>query len=183
MFVLLSVFCTLSYAQTGNLTGVVLSEKGEGLIGATVKLKGTATGGACDLDGKYTIMNIPVGEQTFVISYIGFIPKEVKIDIKAGDNIQPAIVLKEDRMQLNEVVVVGYGTQVKHDMSSAAAEVKAADLADKPVDNFVSALAGADHYGQWCGRLYYYCARAWYPLTLQWRRPPVCGRRGTDRIL
>ena len=45
-------------------------------------------------------------------------------------------------MQLNEVVVVGYGTQVKHDMSSAAAEVKAADLADKPVDNFASVTAG-----------------------------------------
>ena len=142
MSVLLSVFCTLSYAQTGNLTGIVLSEKSEGLIGATVKLKGTSTGGACDLDGKYAIMNIPVGEQTFVISYVGFTPKEIKVDIKEGENVQPAVVLKEDRMLLNEVVVVGYGTQVKHDMSSSAAEVKAADLADKPVDNFASALVG-----------------------------------------
>ena len=142
MFVLLSVFCTLTYAQTGTLTGIVQSEKNEGLIGATVKLKGTSTGGACDLDGKYTIINIPVGEQTFVISYVGFTPKEIKIDIKEGENVQPAVVLKEDRMLLNEVVVVGYGTQVKHDMSSSAAEVKAADLADKPVDNFASALVG-----------------------------------------
>jgi TonB-dependent SusC/RagA subfamily outer membrane receptor len=139
---LLSVFCTLTYAQTGNLTGVIQGEKGDGLIGATIKMKGTSTGGAADLDGKYNVLNIPVGEQTFVISYIGYTPKEIKIDIKAGENIQPAVVLKEDKMLLNEVVVVGYGTQVKHDMSSSAAEVKAADLADKPVDNFASALAG-----------------------------------------
>lgn len=142
LFFLLSVICTLSYAQTGNLTGVVLSEKNEGLIGATVKVKGTSTGGSCDLDGKYSIMNIPVGDQTFVVSYIGFTPREIVINIKEGENVQPAIVLKEDKMQLNEVVVVGYGTQVKHDMSSAAATVKAADLMDKPVYNFTSALAG-----------------------------------------
>jgi TonB-linked SusC/RagA family outer membrane protein len=142
MFILLSVYCTLSYAQTGNLTGVIVSEKNEPLIGATVKVKGTATGGAADLDGKYTILNIPVGEQTLVASYIGFLPLEIKVMVKEGNNIQPAITLKEDRMQLSEVVVVGYGTQVKHDMSSSASEVKAADLADKPVDNFASALAG-----------------------------------------
>jgi TonB-linked SusC/RagA family outer membrane protein len=142
MFIFLSVLTTLSYAQTGNLTGVVLSEKREGLIGATVKVKGTAIGGACDLDGKYSIMNIPVGEQTFVVSYVGFLPQEIAINIKEGENVQPAIILKEDKMLLNEVVVVGYGTQVKHDMSSSASEVKAADLADKPVDNFASALAG-----------------------------------------
>ena len=142
MFILLSVISTLSYAQTGNLTGVVLGEKNDGLIGATVKLKGTSTGAACDLDGKYTITNIPVGEQKFVISYIGYTPKEITVDIKAGDNVQPAVILKEDKLLLNEVVVVGYGTQVKHDMSSAAASVKASDLQDKGGDNFTSALAG-----------------------------------------
>jgi TonB-linked SusC/RagA family outer membrane protein len=142
MFILLSVYSTLSYAQTGTLSGVVQSEKNEGLIGSTVKVKGTATGGATDLDGKYTILNVPVGEQTFVVSYVGYIPQEVKITIKEGENIQPAIILKEDKMLLNEVVVVGYGTQVKHDMSSAASTVKAADLQDKPVYNFSSALAG-----------------------------------------
>lgn len=142
MFILLSVISTLSYAQTGNLTGVVLGEKNDGLIGATVKLKGTSTGAACDIDGKYTITNIPIGEQKFVISYIGYTPKEITVDIKAGDNVQPAIILKEDKLLLNEVVVVGYGTQVKHDMSSAAASVKASDLQDKGGDNFTSALAG-----------------------------------------
>ena len=142
MFIFLSVYSTLSFAQTGNVTGVILSEKNEGLIGATVKLKGTGTGGVGDLDGKYTIVNIPVGEQTFVISYVGYTPKEIKIDIKEGENIQPAIILKEDKMLLSEVVVVGYGTQVKHDMSSSASSVKAADLQDKPVYNFSSALAG-----------------------------------------
>ena len=142
MLFLLSVICTLSYAQTGTVSGVVLSEKNEGLIGATVKVKNTATGASCDLDGKYTILNVPTGPQTLVISYIGFLPKELSINVKEGDNPQAAVTLKEDKMLLNEVVVVGYGTQVKHDMSSAAATVKAADLADKPVDNFASALSG-----------------------------------------
>ena len=139
---LLSVSITLSYAQTGSLTGKVLSEKSEGLIGATVKVKNSAIGGACDLDGNYKVLNVPVGEQKFVISYIGFLPKEITVTIKDGDNVQPDIILKEDKMQLNEVVVVGYGTQVKHDMSSSVASVKADDLKDKPVYNFASALQG-----------------------------------------
>jgi TonB-linked SusC/RagA family outer membrane protein len=139
---LLSVCSTLTYSQTGNLTGKVLSEKREGLIGATVKLKGSAIGGACDLDGNYSIKDIPVGEQKFVISYIGFTTREMTIAINAGENVQPDIILKEDKMLLNEVVVVGYGTQVKHDMSSSTATVKATDLMDKPVYNFTSALQG-----------------------------------------
>lgn len=142
MSILLSVCCTLSFAQTGILTGTIMSDKNEGLIGATIKVKGSAIGGAADIDGKYTILNVPVGEQKFVISYIGFTPKEITIDIKEGENIQPSIILKEDKMQLNEVLVVGYGTQVKHDMSSSVATVKADDLKDKPVYNFASALQG-----------------------------------------
>jgi TonB-linked SusC/RagA family outer membrane protein len=142
IFFLLSVSCTLTYAQTGTLTGQVLSEKKEGLIGATVKVKGTAVGGAVDLDGNYTILNVPIGEQKFVVSYIGFTPQEFTVNIKEGENVQPVVTLKEDKMLLNEVVVVGYGTQVKHDVSSAVATVKADDLKDKPVYNFASALQG-----------------------------------------
>jgi TonB-linked SusC/RagA family outer membrane protein len=94
------------------------------------------------MDGKYTIPNLPLGEGKFVISYVGFSPREVVIDIKAGENVQPSIVLKEDKMLLNEVVVVGYGTQVKHDISSSIASVKSEDIKDKPVYNFTSALQG-----------------------------------------
>ena len=104
MLTLLSVCYTLSYAQTGTLTGKVLSEKKEGLIGATVKIKGTAVGGACDLDGNYTILNVPVGEQKFLVSYIGFTPKEITIEIKAGDNFRQFIISEWESTYQDEPV-------------------------------------------------------------------------------
>lgn len=93
-------------AASSTVTGEVLDSNGEPLIGATVMLKGSTDGVATDFDGKFTL-KAPVGS-TIVISYIGYKTQEVKYD---G---QPLMVtLAEDTEMLNEVVVVGYGTQKK----------------------------------------------------------------------
>ena len=68
---LLGVVFTLSHAQTGTINGTVLTDKKEPVFGATVKLKGTSLGASTDIDGKFAILNAPIGPQVLQISYIG----------------------------------------------------------------------------------------------------------------
>lgn len=123
-------------AASSTVTGEVLDSNGEPLIGATVMLKGSTDGVATDFDGKFTL-KAPVGS-TIVISYIGYKTQEVKYD---G---QPLMVtLAEDTEMLDEVVVVGYGTQKKATMTGAVAVVGADALANKGnLSSPVQALQG-----------------------------------------
>ncbi len=99
--------------------GVVTDAKGEPIIGATVAEKGTQNATVTDINGNYSL-NVSNRNATLVVSYIGFLPQEVK----AGNNV----TLEEDNALLNEVVVIGYGTQRKGDITSAVASVKAEDF-------------------------------------------------------
>ena len=99
--------------------GVVTDAKGEPIIGATVVEKGTQNATVTDIDGNYSL-NVSNRNATLVVSYIGFLSQEVK----AGNNV----TLEEDNALLNEVVVIGYGTQRKGDITSAVASVKAEDF-------------------------------------------------------
>ncbi len=92
--------------------GVVTDAKGEPIIGATVVEKGTQNATVTDIDGNYSL-NVSNRNATLVVSYIGFLSQEVK----AGNNV----TLEEDNALLNEVVVIGYGTQRKGDITSAVA--------------------------------------------------------------
>ena len=114
-FLSLSLLCfsTLLLAQ---VSGTVTSEKGEALIGVTVLLKGTDTGTVTDLDGKY---EIPAGKGMLVFSSIGYATKE--IDINGRSVID--VVLTEESTLLESVVVIGYGTQKKKDLTSAVVVV------------------------------------------------------------
>ena len=99
--------------------GVVTDAKGEPIIGATVAEKGTQNATVTDIDGNYSL-NVSNRNATLVVSYIGYISQEVT----AGNNV----TLEEDNALLNEVVVIGYGTQRKGDITSAVASVKAEDF-------------------------------------------------------
>ncbi len=99
--------------QTKKITGTVSDAQGP-IIGASVVVKGTSNGVATDFDGNFTL-NVSQG-QTIVISYIGYLTKEFKVD---GRN-QYDILLEEDKKMLDEVVVVGYGTMKKSDISGAS---------------------------------------------------------------
>ena len=100
--------------QTKKVSGVVQDAMGP-VIGASVKVKDTNTGVATDFDGKFTLSVKPGA--TLVISYIGYITKEVKV----GNQTSLTINLEEDKKLLDEVVVVGYGTMKKSDISGASA--------------------------------------------------------------
>ena len=105
--------------QGVTVKGVVTDAKGEPIIGATVTEKGTKNATVTDYDGNYSL-TVANRNATLVVSYIGFIAQEVK----AGNDV----TLQEDNALLNEVVVIGYGTQRKGDVTSAVASVKAEDF-------------------------------------------------------
>ena len=110
---------TLTFAQS-KVSGTVKDANGEPLVGVSVMEVGTNNGAVTDVNGNYTL-NVKPGAK-LKLSYIGFTPQTVK----AGSNSQ--IVLQEDNTALNEVVVVGYGTMRRKDLTSSVTTVKAEDL-------------------------------------------------------
>jgi uncharacterized protein (TIGR02231 family) len=100
---------------SNTVSGIITDENGEPLVGATVRIKGTTIGAATNLDGKYSLA-IPAGGGELQIAYLGFKPKT-----QAINNNTINIRLEEDKVALEEVVVVGYGTQKKSDLSGALA--------------------------------------------------------------
>ncbi|MFD3002454.1 SusC/RagA family TonB-linked outer membrane protein [Pontibacter toksunensis] len=124
-------------AQTITVTGSVTDENGVGLPGVTVILKGTTNGTATDAAGTFSL-NVPDGNGTLVFSYIGFKAQEVPIDNRSTVNIS----LAPDAKALEEVVVVGYGTQKKSDLTGAVTSVKTEELEKRPAASLTQALAG-----------------------------------------
>lgn len=117
--VLLLFLSTIAFAQS-KITGTVKDANGEPLIGVSVVEVGTTNGTVTDIDGNY-VLNVKPGAK-LRISYVGFNPQE----IKSGNNSQ--VILKEDNKTLNEVVVVGYGTMRRKDVTSSITTVKSEDL-------------------------------------------------------
>ncbi|MDO1445476.1 TonB-dependent receptor [Rhodocytophaga aerolata] len=120
-----------------NITGRVTSEEGEGLPGVSVLLKGTTTGTSTDIDGKFTI-SVPDEGGSLVFSYIGFMTKEVAIGAQATIDV----TLAADIKSLEEVVVVGYGTQRKRDITSAVSNINMKDIGEVPASNLNRLLQG-----------------------------------------
>ena len=131
--VLLSMLCVVAFAQTA--TGVVKDKAGEPMIGVNVLVKGTANGTISDFDGNFTISDVP-SNATLVVSYIGYLTKEVK----AGQNL--IVVLEEDNKTLDDVVVIGYQTVRRKDLTGAVASVSAKDIVSAPVSSVAQALQG-----------------------------------------
>jgi TonB-linked SusC/RagA family outer membrane protein len=104
-------------------SGVVKDESGEPVIGASVKVKNAALGSITDTNGKFSIE--AVSGSTLVISYMGYVPKEIKLGHNSADL---HVVLQEDAKLLNEVVVVGYGSMRKSDFTGSLANIKASEL-------------------------------------------------------
>lgn len=122
-----------------NITGRVTDSKGEALIGVTVKLKGNTLGAATNITGDFSI-NIPenVSNPVLVFSYIGFTTQEITVNGRTRINVQ----LVEDARALDEVVVVGYGTQKKSDITGAISRVTAETIEERPAVNLTEAIQG-----------------------------------------
>lgn len=119
-FVLFLLSSTLAFAQN-RVTGVVTDKTGEPLIGVNVLEKGTTNGTVTDIDGKFTV-DMPQGK-TLVFSFIGFVTQEIKVTANVVN-----VVLNEDTKTLDEVVVIGYGSMTRKDVTSSITTVKAEDL-------------------------------------------------------
>ena len=128
----LSAYGTSVMAQSQK-TGVITDANGEPLIGVTVKEVGTSNGAVTDINGRYTITTTKPGAK-LEVSYVGYRPQT----ITAGSSVK----LKEDAAQLNEVVVVGYGTMRRKDVTSSITTVKADDLNKGVFTDAASMLQG-----------------------------------------
>lgn len=119
-----------------KIEGTVKDTKGEPIIGATVMVKGTATGTITDFDGNFSLD--ATDGANLEISYVGYQSQQ----IKAISGKLLAVTLKEDTEILDEVVVVGYGTQRKRDVTTSIASVRASDLKGQPVSSMAEAMVG-----------------------------------------
>ena len=136
---LLLVFAFLStfaYAQI-PISGLVTGEGGDGLPGVNVIVKGTSQGTITDIEGKYSI-EVPSREATLVFSYVGYLTEEVVI----GERTSLDMLMTPDVTSLGEIVVVGYGTEKKKDLTGAIATISSQDFARVPAINPLDALAG-----------------------------------------
>lgn len=136
LLILVSLFLpVIAFAQKA-ITGQVLDNFDEPVIGASVLEKGTTNGTITDLDGNFnlTVSN----EATLVISYIGYATQEISVAGKSSIKVQ----LKEDTEQLEEVVVVGYGVQKKSSMTASVASISSKEIVKQTSSNVASALQG-----------------------------------------
>lgn len=139
---LLAVFlmlCTTAtvWAQGVTVTGTVTDDYGDPLIGVNVLVRGTTTGAITDIDGRYSVA-VSGNQSVLLVSYVGFLPQEITV----GNQRTINVVMREDAQGLDEVVVVGYGTQRKSDITGSVATVDPDKLKDRPVSNFGEALIG-----------------------------------------
>ncbi len=133
---LLSMVCLLSFAQK-TVTGTVRDASGEPMIGVSVMVKGTSQGAVTDLDGHFTIANVPSTAE-LQVSYIGYVAKTLKVANASTFNV----MLEEDNAALDEVVVIGYQTVKRRDLTGSVASVNNKQLTATPVSDVAQALQG-----------------------------------------
>ena len=126
--------------KPAQLTGVVLDENGEALMGAGILIKGTNLGFISGADGSFALKDVKF-PATLVVSYIGYSDQEITVN---GNEGHIRIVFNDSMNLLDEVVVVGYGTQKKVNVTGAVSVVDGATLNKRPVTNTAMALQGAD---------------------------------------
>ena len=126
-----------SFSQSHSVQGTVTGENKETLIGVSVKVKNTGIGVSTDVNGKF-VMNVPSGESVLVFSYIGYQAAEVTV----GNQKTIDVSLKPVDNNLSEVVIIGYGTVQKKDLTGSVAQVAMEDVSKAPVFSIQESLAG-----------------------------------------
>lgn len=123
--------------QNKQITGKVVDEKGEPIIGANVVEKGTTNGAITDIDGNFTFRNVS-DNAIIQISYVGYLPQEIPV----GNKTTFHIVIKEDSQKLDEVVVVGYGSVKKKDLTGSVIQIRPDRLASENPQTIQDVLRG-----------------------------------------
>ncbi|MGS2741446.1 SusC/RagA family TonB-linked outer membrane protein [Sinomicrobium sp. M5D2P17] len=132
-----ALFCAVGAVQAQITVSGTVSDAMGPLPGANILVKGTTNGTQTDFDGNYTLSDVPE-DAVLVFSYIGYKNNEVSVDGKTSINV----TLQEDTQALDEVVVVGYGTQRRSDVTGSVSTVSSKSLQEAPVTNPEQALAG-----------------------------------------
>ncbi|MBD5280945.1 MAG: TonB-dependent receptor [Bacteroides sp.] len=136
---LVLVYTSLSYAQNiTSVSGTVTDKSGEALIGATVAVKGTNRATVTNIDGNFELSPVKVGD-IITVAYVGYTTQDIKL---AAVGTKLDIVLEENISDLDELVVVGYGTQKKVNLTGSVSTISADELASRPVTNTSTAIAG-----------------------------------------
>jgi TonB-linked SusC/RagA family outer membrane protein len=123
-------------ASSGTVSGRVTDTKNEGIPGVTVVIEGTTLGSSTNVDGTYTISNVPAGGHTLVISFVGYTTVRQEIAVGPGKTTTvPTQALSESATQLGEAVVVGYGTQRRQDLTGAVEQISEKQFVKGQVTN------------------------------------------------
>jgi len=131
------VCCVRVFAQSKNITGIVKNENGQSLEGVSVILKGTTIGTSTDNQGKFSLQLL-VNKGTLVFSYVGFATQEILLKDQTTINVQ----LVSEAAALKDVVVVGYGTQRKKDLTGSIAAVNVAEAKKVSTNDITGLLQG-----------------------------------------
>jgi TonB-linked SusC/RagA family outer membrane protein len=123
--------------QAGPVKGVVKDKNGAAIPGVTIRVKNTSSGTTSGPDGTFSV-NVPAGRDSLIFSYLGYVSQEIKVGGRSSLNI----VLQSSESQLEQVVVIGYGTQRKRDLTGSISSVKGEDLAAQPVQTPTQAAQG-----------------------------------------
>lgn len=127
----------IAHAQK-TLTGTVTDANGEPMIGVSLQVDGTNIGGVTDLDGKFSITNIPE-KGTLKVSYVGYNDQRIQLTGKPVINI----VMQESQNSLDELVVVGYGVIKKSDLTGSVGSVHSGDITEKGSTSLAGSLQGS----------------------------------------
>ena len=138
LILILLAFSSLLFAQQRTISGTVLDENNESMIGVNIIISGTTTGTITDVDGNYTLT--ASADDQLVFSYVGYQEQIIPV----GDQVRIDISMAPSYSSLDEVVVIGYGTVKRSDLTGSVASVNVDELAKEPVANISQALSGRD---------------------------------------
>jgi hypothetical protein len=130
----LGLVCTATFAQQRQITGTVKDASGEPMIGVTIDADGQVAA-VTDMDGRFTIKDAKPGTK-LTISYVGYSDQSFTVGNKSTFDV----VMKEDNQQLDEVVVVGYGTMKKKDLTGSVASIKSDDIKNVAASDALTAM-------------------------------------------
>jgi len=138
LLLLICMFLPAMAQQRRTVTGVVVDEESEPVVGASISVPGTTIGTTTDINGKFSLANMPDNQKTIQISYIGYAPQTIDITGKT----EITVTLASSISELDEVVVVGYGAQKKAHLTGSVATVTPSDITDLSVTSLAAALEG-----------------------------------------
>jgi hypothetical protein len=133
---------TTTVMVDGEIKGKVTADSGEPLIGASIKVKGTDQGTVTDIDGNFSLTVTVGAPVTLIVSYVGYEEQIIKDFVATQNSNNLNISLKSTSTNLSTLVVTGYGTRAKRDLTGSVASVQAKDIKEQAVTSFDQALVG-----------------------------------------